>query len=58
MILSGGLSPENVAEAIEEVGPWLVDTVSRVEEKPGIKDGEKVRAFVKKAKQNEADSAK
>ena len=49
VILSGGLSPENVAQAIQEVQPWLVDTVSGVEEKPGTKDEEKVRAFVSKA---------
>ena len=50
VILSGGLSPENVAQAMEEVQPWLVDTVSGVEEKPGIKDGEKVQSFVRNAK--------
>lgn len=50
VILSGGLSPENVVQAIREVQPWLVDTVSGVEEKPGIKDGDKVRDFVSNAK--------
>ena len=50
VILSGGLSSENVAQAMEEVQPWLVDTVSGVEEKPGIKDGEKVRDFIDRAK--------
>ena len=50
VILSGGLSPENVVEAIQEVQPWLVDTVSGVEEKPGIKHGKKVRDFVSNAK--------
>lgn len=49
VILSGGLSPDNVAEAIGEVQPWLVDTVSGVEEKPGIKDGEKVQDFMRNA---------
>ncbi len=50
VILSGGLSPENVVQAIREVQPWLVDTVSGVEEKPGIKGGEKIRDFVRVAK--------
>ena len=49
VILSGGLAPENVAQAIQEVKPWLVDIVSGVEEKPGIKDGGKVRGFVRNA---------
>lgn len=50
VILSGGLSPENVAEAIQVVQPWLVDCVSGVEEKPGVKDTKKVRNFVAAAK--------
>lgn len=50
VILSGGLDPENVAEAIQFVNPWLVDCVSGVEEKPGVKDAAKVRAFLAAAK--------
>ena len=50
VILSGGLDPENVAEAIRFVNPWLVDCVSGVEEKPGIKDAEKVQRFTVTAK--------
>jgi len=46
LILSGGISPDNVAEAIQFVQPCIVDCVSGVEEKPGVKDAEKVRRLV------------
>ena len=41
-----GLTPENVAEAIEATRPWAVDVASGVEREPGVKDPELVRAFV------------
>ncbi len=50
LILSGGLTPENVKRAVETVKPYAVDVSSGVEAEPGVKDGEKVRAFVRNAK--------
>jgi indole-3-glycerol phosphate synthase/phosphoribosylanthranilate isomerase len=46
IMLAGGLSPENVRDAIETVRPWAVDASSSLESAPGIKDHERVRAFV------------
>ncbi len=50
MVVAGGLSPENVREAIETLRPWGVDVVSGVEAAPGRKDAAKVRRFVEHAR--------
>jgi phosphoribosylanthranilate isomerase len=49
VILSGGLTPENVAEGIAAVRPWAVDVASGVEASPGIRDAAKAEAFVRAA---------
>ena len=50
VVLAGGLSPENVGEAIAAVRPWAVDASSSLEIEPGIKDHDRVRAFVEAAR--------
>ena len=50
IILAGGLTPDNVQEAIDTVRPYAVDVCSGVEATPGTKDAAKVRAFVTRAK--------
>jgi phosphoribosylanthranilate isomerase len=49
LILSGGLTAENVAEGIEATRPYAVDVASGTEAEPGVKDPDKVRAFIEAA---------
>ncbi len=50
VVLAGGLSAENVREAIRAVRPWAVDASSSLELEPGIKDHTRVRAYVEAAR--------
>jgi indole-3-glycerol phosphate synthase / phosphoribosylanthranilate isomerase len=50
IVLAGRLGPDNVRAAIDAVDPWAVDAASRLEVEPGLKDHEKVRAFVEAAR--------
>ena len=55
VILSGGLTPEDVRQAIKLVGPHGVDVSSGVESAPGVKDHEKIRRFVAEARAGMGD---
>jgi indole-3-glycerol phosphate synthase len=50
VVLAGRLGPENVRPAIDAVHPWAVDSASKLEREPGIKDHARVRAFIEAAR--------
>ena len=50
LILAGGLTPENIGEAISVVRPYAVDVSTGVEQRPGVKDANKIYQFIRKVR--------
>jgi phosphoribosylanthranilate isomerase len=57
LILSGGITPDNVGEAIAGVRPFAVDSASGTESAPGVKDPAKVTALVRAVQQASLEAA-
>ncbi len=58
LVLAGGLTPENVGPAIATVRPYGVDVSSGVESRPGVKDPDRIAAFMAAVREAESNNAK